>query len=261
MAEQNRSGGYTQVLYSPTGQKLALASNQALTKAFIPLPGGATAIYDNTGLSFYRHRDWLGSSRLTSSPSRSVLSALAYAPFGELQNTASDVSIPTATFDPSWIIWNYTAGNYPGSADDDIYSSDWMFYTNVWLAANNTATISATTGVKEAYCNKQADMARASAILPGLGDVIYNHHNVDVAQKLTSGILQSFFGFGTAAGQAMSAASKSDAALTNIRSTTGVPKTLAKRAFFWAGVVQNAYQVTKALAISKNQYQACMASY
>ncbi len=92
MAEQNRSGSYTQVLYSPTGQRLALASNQALTKAFVPLPGGATAVYDSTGLSFYRHRDWLGSSRLTSSTTRSVLSAPAYAPFGELQNSASDVS-------------------------------------------------------------------------------------------------------------------------------------------------------------------------
>lgn len=92
MVEQNRSGSYTQVLYSPTGQKLALASNQSLQQAFVPLPGGATAVYNSTGLSFYRHRDWLGSSRMASSPSRTVLSAAAYAPFGELQNSATDVS-------------------------------------------------------------------------------------------------------------------------------------------------------------------------
>ncbi len=101
-------------------------------------------------------------------------------------------------------------------------------------------------------------MAMANAIVPGFGDVIYNHENVDVAQKLTSGILQSFFGFGTAAGAAMSATSKSDAALTSIRSATGIPKTFAKRAFFWIGLAQNAYQITKAVAISRNEYQACM---
>jgi RHS repeat-associated protein len=112
MAEQNRSGGYTQVLYVPTGQKLALASNQALQKAFVPLPGGATAVYDNTGLSFYRHRDWLGSSRLTSSTARSVLSAPAYAPFGELQNTASDVSFTNQNQDTSPQLYDFLYREY-----------------------------------------------------------------------------------------------------------------------------------------------------
>ena len=35
------------------------------------------------GLSYYRHADWLGSNRLTSSPSQAVLSSIAYGPFGE----------------------------------------------------------------------------------------------------------------------------------------------------------------------------------
>jgi hypothetical protein len=44
-------------------------------------------------------------------------------------------------------------------------------------------------------------MAMTNTILPGLGDVLDNTKNVDVPQKLTSGILGSFFGFGTATGE------------------------------------------------------------
>jgi RHS repeat-associated protein len=84
--EQNRSGTYTEVVYAPSGGKLALmsgTSGQTLQKAFIPLPGRDSAIYTSSGLDHYRHSDWLGSSRLASTPSRAVASTVAYAPFGE----------------------------------------------------------------------------------------------------------------------------------------------------------------------------------
>jgi RHS repeat-associated protein len=83
MAEQNRSGSYTEVVYAPSGFKLALMSGQTLQKAFVPLPSGAKAVYTATGLSYYRHPDWLGSSRLASTPSRTIYADVAYAPFGE----------------------------------------------------------------------------------------------------------------------------------------------------------------------------------
>jgi len=86
MVEQNRSSVYTEIVYAPTGAKLALMSGttgQTLQNAFINLPGKATAVYTASGLDHYRHSDWLGSARLTSSPSRTVLSTTAYAPFGE----------------------------------------------------------------------------------------------------------------------------------------------------------------------------------
>jgi len=94
MAEQNRSGTYTQIVYAPTGQKLALMSASTLQKAFIPLPGNATAVYASSGLSYYRHPDWLGSSRFASTPSRTMYSDSAYAPFGEpyAQAGATDLS-------------------------------------------------------------------------------------------------------------------------------------------------------------------------
>jgi len=97
MVEQNRSGTYTEIVYSPGGAKLALMSGtggQTLQKAFVPLPGQATAVYTSSGLDHYRHSDWLGSARLTSSATRTVVSTTAYAPFGEpyVQSGTSDLS-------------------------------------------------------------------------------------------------------------------------------------------------------------------------
>jgi len=46
IVEQNRSGTYTEIVYTPTGHKLALmngTAGQALQKAFVPLPGRDTA--------------------------------------------------------------------------------------------------------------------------------------------------------------------------------------------------------------------------
>ncbi len=105
MFEQNRSGTYTQVVYSPTGGKLALMSGQTLSKAFVPLPGGGTAVYNSSGLAYYRHRDWLGSSRFASTPTRTMYSDVAYAPFGETY-------VPAGTADPSFTGQNQdTVGN------------------------------------------------------------------------------------------------------------------------------------------------------
>lgn len=83
MVEQNRSGSYTQIVYSPVGSKLALMSGQTLQKAFVPLPGGATAVYTGSGLAYYRHADWLRSSRLASTPGRAKYYDVAYGPYGE----------------------------------------------------------------------------------------------------------------------------------------------------------------------------------
>jgi len=90
VVEQARGGtcanpgtSYQQIVYGPGGGKLALMNGQTLTKAFVPLPGGVTAVYNSSGLQYYRHTDWLGSSRLASTPARTVYSETGYAPFGE----------------------------------------------------------------------------------------------------------------------------------------------------------------------------------
>jgi RHS repeat-associated protein len=73
----------TEIVYSPAGAKLALMNGSSLVKAFVGLPGGAQAVYNGSGLLYYRHPDWLGSSRLATTPSRTCYWDIAYAPFGE----------------------------------------------------------------------------------------------------------------------------------------------------------------------------------
>src|ERR1700693_1408570 len=55
-------------------------------KAQLQVPAGATAVYTSSGLAYYRHTDHLGSSRLATTPSRTLYSSTAYAPFGESYN-------------------------------------------------------------------------------------------------------------------------------------------------------------------------------
>jgi RHS repeat-associated protein len=77
---------YKQIVYGPVGGKLALMNGQTLNKAFVTLPGGATAVYTASGLAYYRHSDHLGSSRMASTPARTPYYTGAYAPFGESYN-------------------------------------------------------------------------------------------------------------------------------------------------------------------------------
>ncbi|MGO9241854.1 MAG: RHS repeat-associated core domain-containing protein [Bryobacteraceae bacterium] len=93
--EQSSGGVYTEILYAPNGAKLALMSGQTVTKMFVPLPAGATAVYAGTTLSYYRHPDWLGSSRVASTAPTTPPSTVdydgPYAPFGESYNESGTI--------------------------------------------------------------------------------------------------------------------------------------------------------------------------
>src|SRR5208337_4962840 len=80
--EVEDSGG-TQLVYSPLGGRLGFMSGQTYQMGRVPLVAGAGAQYLPSGLSLYRHPDWLGSVRLSSTPSRGVSYDGAYAPYGE----------------------------------------------------------------------------------------------------------------------------------------------------------------------------------
>lgn len=71
-----------------------MTNGTTLQKAMIDLPGGATAVYTSSGFGYFRHKDWLGSSRLATKWDHSIYSKTAYAPFGETYNTSgtSDAS-------------------------------------------------------------------------------------------------------------------------------------------------------------------------
>jgi RHS repeat-associated protein len=73
-------------VYDTAGSKIAMMNGQTLTKGFVKLPTGATAVYQASGLSWYRHADNLGSSRLATTPTRIVAADRAYAPYGEAFN-------------------------------------------------------------------------------------------------------------------------------------------------------------------------------
>jgi RHS repeat-associated protein len=94
MVEQNKSGTYNQIVYTPTGGKFAIMSGATLQKAFVPLTGDSQAIYTSSGLTYYRHSDWIGSSRFASTPARTLYYDGSYAPFGEAysQTGTADLS-------------------------------------------------------------------------------------------------------------------------------------------------------------------------
>ncbi len=81
MVEENENGTYTEFQYSPTGFKMQDMNGQASIDGFVPLPGGAMAVW---GPNYYRHSDWIGSGRLASNwTGGQMVYDLAYGPFGE----------------------------------------------------------------------------------------------------------------------------------------------------------------------------------
>src|SRR5208337_52615 len=83
--EQQSGSTYTPIVYSPQGERISFMSGQTFQRGRVPLVGGSWARYTSSGLSLYRHADWLGSSRLASYPTGSnrIYEDVAYAPYGE----------------------------------------------------------------------------------------------------------------------------------------------------------------------------------
>ncbi len=114
MVEQNRSGTYTEIAYAPSLGKLALMSGTTLQKGFVPLTGGAAAVYNSSGLAYYRHSDWLGSSRFASTTSQTMYFDGAYAPFSEpyAQTGTSDLSFTGQNQDTVSNLYDFPAREY-----------------------------------------------------------------------------------------------------------------------------------------------------
>jgi RHS repeat-associated protein len=114
--EQNQSGTYYQIVYTPQATKLAVMNSQTIQKVLVPLPGGGTAEYLSSGLSHYRHLDWLGSDRLASSYQKSStpVTSAAYAPFGEPYATSGngELSFTGANKDTDSLQYDFPARQY-----------------------------------------------------------------------------------------------------------------------------------------------------
>lgn len=85
MMTQGTTGAYTNFLYSPTGQRLAvfMGTGSTLRNYYLPLVAGMQTVYDSTGLKYFRHTDWLESSRFATAASGTLQYRLQYAPYGE----------------------------------------------------------------------------------------------------------------------------------------------------------------------------------
>jgi RHS repeat-associated protein len=71
-------------------------------------------VYTSSGLTYYRHSDWIGSSRFASTPTRTMYSDGAYAPFGEsyLQTGTADVSFTGMNQDTVANLYDFPAREY-----------------------------------------------------------------------------------------------------------------------------------------------------
>ena len=114
MVEQNRSGSYTEIEYSPTGFKMLTMSGSSYGYAVVPLPGGTSEVWTGSGANYYRHSDWLGSSRLSSTTGRSIYFDGAYSPFGEpyAMTGTTDLSFTGMNQDTSSNVYDFPAREY-----------------------------------------------------------------------------------------------------------------------------------------------------
>jgi RHS repeat-associated protein len=117
--EQTNASGTREILYGPDGSKLALMNGQAIAQAFIGLSGGTTAVYSGSTLGWYRHPDWLGSSRIASTPNRTVYydGEASYSPFGESPTETGNIdhNFTGQNQDLTSVLYDFPAREYhPG---------------------------------------------------------------------------------------------------------------------------------------------------
>jgi RHS repeat-associated protein len=112
--EQARGTSYTQVVYSPLGSKLAKMNGATLQTGYVPLTSGASAIYNSSGLAYYRHADHLGSSRFASTPAQTMYSDTAYSAFGEpyAESGTADVSFTGQDQDTTSGVYDFLYRKY-----------------------------------------------------------------------------------------------------------------------------------------------------
>jgi RHS repeat-associated protein len=113
-AELANGSTYTEIQYSPTGFKMQLLNGSTLVKGFVPMPGGTAEVWTGGGANYYRHSDWLGSSRLASNFSRTIYYDGAYGPFGEqYANTGTtDLSFTGMNQDTASNVYDFPAREY-----------------------------------------------------------------------------------------------------------------------------------------------------
>jgi RHS repeat-associated protein len=81
--EIGSGGSYKQIWYTPLG-KTGMVAGSTFVHANLPMPGGGTLYQLPSAAYYYQHKDWLGSSRLSSEVvSLTIEMDRAFAPYGE----------------------------------------------------------------------------------------------------------------------------------------------------------------------------------
>jgi RHS repeat-associated protein len=83
LVELSEPGFETQILRDFNGRTLGNGHGPSGGVEWIPLPGGGVASYAGGALQNYNHADWLGTTRFSSTPSRTLTADWAVAPYGE----------------------------------------------------------------------------------------------------------------------------------------------------------------------------------
>ena len=115
VAEENNAGTVTQILYQPDGSKFAtMHGHSSLVNYFVPMAGGMVEVFNASGVQYVRHADWLGSSRLGTTPAQTAVYDRAYAPYGEPygETATTDRSFTGQTQDTKSDGLNGTTGLY-----------------------------------------------------------------------------------------------------------------------------------------------------
>jgi RHS repeat-associated protein len=112
-----------------------------------------------------------------------------------------------------------------------------------------TATIKAgPPNAKQDFCQHQANLAAAEAVLPGLANAIQGDYR-PIAASATSEAVQDY---------ALDAAASSTSFLATVRSWTGIPMSVTSKALSIVGYVGTAYTAYSALKAAQGEYAACM---
>jgi RHS repeat-associated protein len=159
MVEQNRSGAYTQLVYGPTGEKFALMTAQTVQKAYVSLPGKLTAVYTTAGFSYYRHKDWLGSSRFASTTTLSTTAGLGTSTVnGSEQSKAVGAAPGTGSVTVGGSEKSTTSGTHStGSYYFNLYSPSSNLTGTITLTINgaNLASYPFSSGMSGCYLAQQ----------------------------------------------------------------------------------------------------------
>jgi len=121
MAELNNS---TQFLYLANGQQPVALKSGSTTTGYAPLPGGGFAIYSGGTITQYNHSDWLGSARLITSTSQTVVIDRSYAPYGE----------PYGPSGSSWLQFTNAGNQWTASGNADFLYRRYSTTQGRWLS-------------------------------------------------------------------------------------------------------------------------------